>query len=56
MKRPEYREGSEAQHNFEDGMKALFNVPKGEVVKAGKKKQKKFHASRLRKPRLSDKD
>jgi hypothetical protein len=32
MKQPEHREGPEAQENFERGMKALFKVPKGEIV------------------------
>jgi hypothetical protein len=56
MKQPEYLEGAKASENFEEGMKALFKVPKGEVVKAEKKKQKASRASRLRKPKLSDKD
>jgi len=56
MKELEYTEGPKAQENFEEGMKALFNVPKGEVVKPEKKKQKAVRASRLRKPKLSDKD
>ncbi len=57
VKIPEYREGSKAQENFEEGMKALFKVPKDEVVKAEKKRKKKSsRASALRKPRLSDKD
>jgi len=58
MKEPEYIEGPKAKENFEEGMKALFNVPKDEVVKAEKRK-KKAKASRaqsVRKPRLSDKD
>jgi len=55
--KPEYIEGSKAQGNFEQGMKALFKVPKDEVVKAEKKKkQKASRALRLRKPKLSDKD
>jgi hypothetical protein len=56
MKQPEYREGTEALEKFEKGMKALFSVPKDEVVKAEKKKPKAARASRLRKPKLSDKD
>ena len=56
MKELEYIEGRQAAENFEEGMKALFKVPKGEVVKAEKKKQKTARASRLRKPKLSDKD
>lgn len=59
MKQPEYTEGPEAQKNFEEGMRALFNVPKDEVVKAEKRRKKKRDASRdqsIRKPRPSDKD
>ena len=59
MKTPEYIEGRRAQENFEEGMKALFKIPKDEVVKAEKKKLRKARvsrASRLLKPRLSDKD
>jgi hypothetical protein len=55
MKVPEYLEGRKAQGNFEEGMKALFKVPKDAVVKA-EKKQKASRSSRLRKPKLSDKD
>jgi hypothetical protein len=57
--KPEYIEGTKAQENFEEGMKALFNVPKDEVVKAEKKAKKKrssFRAQSVRKPRESDKD
>lgn len=58
MKQHEYVEGPKAQGNFEAGMKALFNVPKDEVVKAEKKAKKKraSRAQSVRKPRLSDKD
>ena len=56
MKEPEYTEGPKAQENFEEGMKALFSVPKDKVVKAEKKKQKTSRALRLRKPKRSDKD
>jgi hypothetical protein len=56
MKQPEYTEGLKAQENFEKGMKLVFKVPKGEVVKAEKKKQKASRASRLRKQKSSDKD
>ena len=58
MKECEYVEGKKATENFEEGMKALFSVPKDEVVKAEKKAKKK-RASRsasLRKPRTFDKD
>ena len=58
MKNSEYIEGSKATTNFEEGMKALFNVPKDAVVKAEKKAKKKraSRAQSVRKPRLSDKD
>jgi hypothetical protein len=49
----EYVEGQKAQANFEEGMKALFKVPKDAVVKAEKKQRKK--ASRSRKSKDSDK-
>ena len=57
MKR-EYIEGKQAQENFEEGMKALFKVPKDEVVKAEQKAKRKraSRAQSVRKPRLSDKD
>lgn len=54
----EYVEGKSATENFEEGMKALFKVPKGEVVKAEQKAKRK-RASRVqsvRKPKPSDKD
>ncbi len=58
MKQPEYREGRGALENFEEGMKALFNVPKDEVVKAEKKAKKKrvSRSASLRKPTSFDKD
>jgi hypothetical protein len=57
MKNSEYVEGAKATETFEEGMKALFKVPKDEVVKAEKKaKKKRTRSSSLRKPRLSDKD
>jgi len=58
MKQPEYIEGPKAQENFEEGMKALFKVPKDAVVKAEKRKRR-ARVSRVqteRKPHLSDKD
>jgi len=58
MPKCEYIEGNRAKENFEEGMKALFKVPKDEVVKVEKRK-KRARASRnatQRKPRLSDKD
>ena len=54
MKAHEYTEGRQAQQNFEEGMKTLFKVPKDKVVKAEKKRASR--TSRLRKPKLSDKD
>jgi hypothetical protein len=54
MKDPEYIEGRQATKNFEEGMKALFKVPKDSVVKAEKKAKKK--RASLRKPNASDKD
>jgi hypothetical protein len=56
MKEPEYTEGQRATENFEEGMKTLFKAPKDEVVQAEKKKQKISRASRLQKPKNSDKD
>ena len=53
MRKNEYIEGKEATENFEEGMKALFSVPKAEVVKAEKKKRK---FASLRKPKRADKD
>ncbi|MGC2448974.1 MAG: hypothetical protein WA477_15105 [Candidatus Sulfotelmatobacter sp.] len=58
MKTPEYSEGTRAQGNFEEGLKALFKVPKAEVVKAERKAKRKrvSRAQGVHKPRLSDKD
>jgi hypothetical protein len=58
VKEPEYIEGPKAQKNFEEGMKALFNVPKNAAVKAEKKAKKKrvSRSASLRKPNPSDKD
>ncbi|MGA9528417.1 MAG: hypothetical protein WBS24_09895 [Terriglobales bacterium] len=53
MRTPEYIEGQQASENFEEGMKALFKVPKSSVAKAQKKREK--HASQEKKPK-SDKD
>ncbi len=54
-KKYEYREGMDARENFEEGMKALFKVPKEQVVEA-EKKRKKPSAPSLRKPKKSDRD
>ena len=51
----EYREGQKAQENFEEGMKALFKVPKAEVVKR-EKQAKRQRAASVRKTKRSDKD
>ena len=56
IEKQEYVEGKKAKENFEEGMKALFRVPKDTVVRAEKKKQKAARASRLRKRKLSDED
>lgn len=60
MRQREYLEGAEAQKNFEEGMKALFNVPKDAVVKAEKKKKGKgktsSRAQNVLKPEHFDKD
>jgi hypothetical protein len=58
MKQPEYVEGPEALENFKEGMKALFQAPKVEMV-ALKKKNAKRHeraTSREEKTTESDKD
>ena len=54
MKTAIYHEGPEAKERFERGMKALFQVPKAEVVKKQKKQAKK--PATLRKSKRSDKD
>ena len=50
----EYVEGPKAQENFESGMKALFRVPKTEVVK--REKTKRQRAASVRKTKRSDED
>jgi hypothetical protein len=55
MKIPEYREGSEAQENFERGMKALFKVPKAAIVQR-KKNARQPKATSVRKTKRADKD
>jgi len=39
--KPEMEEGQKARDNFERAMKAVFRVPKAEVVKAEKKHKAK---------------
>jgi hypothetical protein len=57
MKKHEYHEGKKALENFEEGMKALFKVPKDAVVKAEQKaKKKRARSASLRKSGTSDKD
>ena len=53
MKHNEYTEGPKATENFEEGMKALFKVPKERVVKAAKKQASR--RTRKKKPKPSDK-
>jgi hypothetical protein len=53
MRQHEYIEGRNAAENFEEGMKALFKVPKNSVAKPQKKRGK---ASSERKAKKSDKD
>ncbi len=53
VKEPEYREGPNAREDFERGMKALFKVPKADIVQP--KKRAKKSASE-RKSKNSDKD
>ena len=59
MKQPEYIEGRQATQHFEEGMKALFKVPKDSVVRAENRKRRGKASSRaqsVRKPRPFDKD
>jgi hypothetical protein len=53
MKQIQYIEGQQAAKNFEEGMKALFKVPKEKVVKDEKVRRNPSQSSR--KPRHSDK-
>jgi len=50
--KPDYVEGQKATKNFEEGMKAIFKVPKAAIVQ-GKNRGK---AASFRKPKKSDKD
>ena len=50
MKTAEYIEGKDATENFEEGMKALFKVPKEKVAKAAKNKASE------KKPKRADED
>jgi len=51
MKTPEYIEGQRATENFEEGMKALFKVPKTKVARDAKKQKSQ---SPERKPQRAD--
>ena len=51
MKRLEYIEGQQAVENFEEGMRALFKVPKERVAKVGKKLNR---PSQTKKPKRAD--
>ena len=53
MKEREYTEGPKALENFEEGMKAIFKVPK---VTQEKRKKKATPSPSLRKPKNADKD
>jgi hypothetical protein len=53
MKQPEYIEGPEAHRRFEQGMIALFKVPKSAVPQTKKQPKK---AARSRKSKRADKD
>lgn len=53
MKEPEYIEGRQATRNFEDGMKALFKVPKDAATKKNAKQPK---PATSRKSKRSDED
>jgi hypothetical protein len=50
----QYTEGPKAQENFEQGMKALFKVPKDAVMP--RKKNAKQRRATSRKPKRPDKD
>ncbi len=58
MRQPEYIEGPQATESFERGMKALFSVPKDEVVKVEKKRKGKASPRPRSVPpqEISDKD
>jgi hypothetical protein len=55
MKQPEYIEGPKALKNFERGMKALFKVPKADILQREKLAKRKKAAS-SRKMKRSDRD
>jgi hypothetical protein len=51
MKTREYIEGPEALENFERGMKAVFQVPKADIVALKKKSAKRHKSATSRKPK-----
>jgi hypothetical protein len=54
LKQPEYAEGPSALKNFEEGMKAIFQVSKADVVAQKKKSAKRRRAATSRKSKRSD--
>jgi hypothetical protein len=56
MKQCEYIEGAEARENFEEGMKALFKVPKEKVAKVWKKRNVASQPEKAEKPKRADED
>jgi hypothetical protein len=52
MREPDYSEGPQATENFEEGMKALFKVPKEKVAKAVKKNASR--PSQTKQPKRAD--
>jgi len=55
MREPEYIEGQQATENFEEGMKALFKVPKEKVAKVGKNLNPP-RPQKMSKPKRADED
>lgn len=53
MKQLDYHEGKQALENFEEGMKALFRVPKAKVAKVGKKLNPSL-PQKTKKPKRAD--
>lgn len=51
MREQKYIEGLQATENFEEGMKALFKVPKEKVAKAAKNASR---PSQTKKPKRAD--
>jgi len=56
MRASEYIEGRKATENFEEGMKALFKVPKAKVANPKKKNRTQPKAASVRKAKRSDRD